>query len=194
MDEFNVYLTGVGGQGIGLLSEVLIRAADRAGLQVLSVDTHGLAQRGGVVISQLRMGKEVFSPLIPAGRADLVAALERHEALRAMQAVLKDGETLVYYDAVWQPLEVRLDRAPEVDLDTLSQACKSRGIREIRVHRPDLPDTRMQNMAVLGALCAGRLIPKVEAKHYESALGDLMAGKMLEANLRLFRDASRPAA
>jgi len=61
-------MIGVGGQGIGLLSEVLLRAVDYAGLRVKAVDTHGLAQRGGVVVSNLRMGDNVFSPLIPGGR------------------------------------------------------------------------------------------------------------------------------
>ena len=84
MDNFNIYLTGVGGQGIGLLSEILIRAADHAGHRVKGVDTHGLAQRGGIVVSRIRIGDRVHTPLIPAGEADLVIALERHEALRGL--------------------------------------------------------------------------------------------------------------
>ena len=63
MNTFNVFMIGVGGQGIGLLSEVLIRAADRAGHRVKGVDTHGLAQRGGPVISHLRLGDEVDNSL-----------------------------------------------------------------------------------------------------------------------------------
>lgn len=55
MKSYNVYMSGVGGQGIGLLSEVLLRAADYAGYRVKAVDTHGLAQRGGIVVSQVRM-------------------------------------------------------------------------------------------------------------------------------------------
>ena len=90
MKAFNIYLTGVGGQGIGLISEVILRAADHGGHPVKSVDTHGLAQRGGIVVSQIRIGENVFSPLVPAGQADLVISLERHEALRAAGTVLKD--------------------------------------------------------------------------------------------------------
>jgi len=190
MDEFNVYLTGVGGQGIGLLSEILIRAADRAGFHVISVDTHGLAQRGGVVVSQLRMGDSVFSPLIPAGCADLVVALERHEALRGMQVALKNRGALVYYDAVWQPLDVRLKKASEVGKETIAELCRSRGIREIRVDWPNLPDARMQNVVILGALDAYRLIPGIDTDSYEGAMQDLMTGKMLEGNLSIFRDVS----
>ena len=114
MKTFNVYLTGVGGQGIGLISEIILRAADLAGRSVKSVDTHGLAQRGGIVVSQIRMGDTVYSPLIPAGKADLVISLERHEALRAASKMLKTKGCLIYYNTVWQPLSVRLNTAPEV--------------------------------------------------------------------------------
>ncbi len=64
MNAFNIYLCGVGGQGIGLLSEVLLRGGDYAGLKAKAVDTHGLAQRGGIVVSHLRFGSSVFSPMV----------------------------------------------------------------------------------------------------------------------------------
>jgi Pyruvate/2-oxoacid:ferredoxin oxidoreductase gamma subunit len=108
MKRFSIYLCGVGGQGIGLLSEVLLRAADHAGLAVKAVDTHGLAQRGGIVVSQIRIGDTVHSPLICEQQADLVVSLERHEALRAVTRYVRDGGTLIYYNTVWQPLGVRL--------------------------------------------------------------------------------------
>ena len=60
MKAFNIYLIGVGGQGIGLLSEILLRAADHAGYEVKGVDTHGLAQRGGIVVSHLKFGEKVY--------------------------------------------------------------------------------------------------------------------------------------
>lgn len=102
-DRLNIYMIGVGGQGIGLLSETLIRAADYAGLKVRGVDTHGLAQRGGTVQSHLRIGEGIYSSLIQKGRADIVIGLERNEALRGMETYLKEGGTLIYYDTSWQP-------------------------------------------------------------------------------------------
>ena len=68
MKSMNIYLCGVGGQGIGLLSEVMIRTALSAGYNVMGADTHGLAQRGGTVVSHLRIGPEVFTPLVPEGQ------------------------------------------------------------------------------------------------------------------------------
>lgn len=188
MKPFNIYLTGVGGQGIGLLSEVLLRAGDHAGLPVKGVDTHGLAQRGGIVVSHLRFGEGVYSPLIPAGEADLVVALERHEALRGVNTALKDGGTLIYYDTVWQPLEVRLKKAPPVDENMIVRTCRERNIREIKVSKPDLKEAQMQNIVVLAHISRHGLIPAVTTAHYKLAMEDLMSGAMLAKNLELFEE------
>ena len=65
MKSLNIYLTGVGGQGIGLLTKILTRACTIAGYRVRGCDTHGLAQRGGTVVSHLRIGDELFIPRVP---------------------------------------------------------------------------------------------------------------------------------
>ncbi len=186
MNPFNIYLSGVGGQGIGLLSEIILRAADHAGYTVKAVDTHGLAQRGGIVVSQIRMGGQVHTPLIPANAADLVVSLERHEALRALNRAARDGGTLIYYNTVWQPLEVRLGTAAEVTGDVIQSQCKARNIRLLEVFEPDLPDTRMQNIALLSHIHSGQLIPDIDGEDYRRAMEDLMGGGMLRENMKLF--------
>ncbi|MFH1985567.1 MAG: 2-oxoacid:acceptor oxidoreductase family protein [Pseudomonadota bacterium] len=186
MKAFNIYLTGVGGQGIGLISEIILRAADHGGHPVKSVDTHGLAQRGGIVVSHIRIGDNAFSPLIPAGRTDLVISLERHEALRGAATALKDNGCLIYYNTVWQPLSVRLNETAEVTESDIRDLCRARGIRVISVFHEELPDVRMQNMAVLSEIHRHGLIPGIELKHYQLAMADLMAGTMLTENQGLF--------
>lgn len=187
MSAFNVFMIGVGGQGIGLLSEVLVRAADAAGLAVVGCDTHGLAQRGGTVVSHLRIGAGAHSPLVEEGTADLVLALERHEALRALHAMLRDGGALAWYDTSWQPLDVRLGIAAEVSPADIEAAASARGVRHYRVLVPDLDDPRQQNVAVLATAARLRLVPGLEAHHYEQALCDLLDGRALEANMALLR-------
>lgn len=186
MKAFNIYLAGVGGQGIGLLSEILLRGADHAGLKVKGVDTHGLAQRGGVVVSQLRLGSRVYSPLIFQNEADLVVALEHHEALRGTNAALKDGGTLIYYNTAWQPLEVRLNLAEPVGGALISKECQKRNIREISVFKADLKDARMQNIVLLANIDKYSLIPGVKKEHYIQAMDDLLQGRLLETNIELF--------
>ena len=83
MDTFNVSLVGVGGQGILLTANLLGRVAALAGLDVKKSEIHGMAQRGGSVASSVRFGKEVHSPIIPAGESDLLVAFDRLEALRS---------------------------------------------------------------------------------------------------------------
>ncbi|MFH1490455.1 MAG: 2-oxoacid:acceptor oxidoreductase family protein [Pseudomonadota bacterium] len=187
MDRFSIYLTGVGGQGIGLLSEIILRAADHAGHGVKGVDTHGLAQRGGIVVSCIRIGEKIHTPLIPAGKADLVIALECHEALRGLNEALGDGGALVWYDTAWQPLEVRMGAADPVGREKIAEACKGRNIREIAVSKPDLSDSRMQNIVLLAALARAGLIPEIEIEDYARAMEDLMSGEMLRENMALFR-------
>jgi len=188
MKAFSIYLTGVGGQGIGLISEIILRAVDHAGLPVKSVDTHGLAQRGGIVVSQIRIGDQVFSPIIPAGQADLVISLERHEAFRAAETMLKDKGGVIYYNTVWQPLSVRLNETTEVAEDDIQALCSGRGIKVISVFHADLPDIRMQNMAVLAEIHRHRLIPGIDLEHYQTAMADLMSGSMLAENRGLFEN------
>ena len=150
-----------------------------------SVDTHGLAQRGGIVVSRIRIGDHVFSPLIPGGQADLVISLERHEALRAAGTVLRDGGRLIYYNTVWQPLSVRLNEAVEISEDDILIYCRKRSIKIVSVFQADLADIRMQNMVVLAEIYRHRLIPNIKLHHYREAMEDLMFGTMLEDNQNL---------
>lgn len=186
MKKMDIYLSGVGGQGIGLISEILLRAADHAEMPVKGVDTHGLAQRGGVVASQLRIGEGIYSPLVRKGAADLVIALERHEALRAAGAYLKKGGTLVYYDTVWQPLSVRLRKAKLTQEEEISAYCQENKITVFKVFLADLDEARMQNIALLSCIHQNNLIPGVTAAHYKLAMEDLLAGEMLKKNMELF--------
>lgn len=186
MASFNIYVTGVGGQGIGMLSEVLLRAVDHAGYQVKAVDTHGLAQRGGIVVSQIRLGDGVYSPLIREGDSDLVIALERYEAYRALTGYLKSQGTLIYYDTVWQPLDIRLDAAGELTPQMIVDTCRRRGIRCLSVYQERLDDVRMQNMVLLAHVDKNHLIPGVSTEHYHQAMSDLMGKDMLQKNKALF--------
>ena len=181
----NIYMTGVGGQGIGMLSEVLLRALDKTGQTVRGVDTHGLAQRGGIVVSQIRTGEGEFPPLITPGEADIVLSLERHEALRAVNSYLVNGGILAYYDAVWQPYSVRCGESAEVTVEQINEVCTKRSIKVHRVKRNDLPDARMQNTALLREILLNNLIPGLTREHLVGAYNDLLKGSALSQNLSL---------
>ncbi|HMA76483.1 MAG TPA: indolepyruvate oxidoreductase subunit beta [Candidatus Krumholzibacteriaceae bacterium] len=91
----NILIVGVGGQGVLLASEILSEVAKSSGLDAKKSEVHGMSQRGGIVTSHVRFGKEVFSPLIPEGEADAVLAFELAEGLRWTGQCKKDGVTIV---------------------------------------------------------------------------------------------------
>jgi len=111
-----------------------------------------------------------------------------HEALRGMNSILKEGGTLVYYDVVWQPLDVRLKKRAEVSADTIRDQGEIRGIKIVKAFKKDLTDARMQNIVLLAYLDGRHLIPGVDTGHFRQAMDDLMIGGMLEQNMALFEE------
>jgi len=89
----SVIIVGVGGQGTLLAAGILSETAARVGLEVKSSEVHGMAQRGGSVLSQVRFGDRVYSPLTPAGTGDYLVALEELEALR-YRHLIRPGATV----------------------------------------------------------------------------------------------------
>ena len=87
---YNILLTGVGGQGLMLLSAVLGKASVESGLEVVTQEQHGLAQRSGSISAHVRIG-EAYSPMVPYGSADMIIAMEAMEALRYIEYLKKDG-------------------------------------------------------------------------------------------------------
>ena len=187
---YNIYLCGVGGQGIGLLAATLAQAAERSGLEVRACDTHGLAQRGGVVSSHIRLGAEILTPLVPEGGADLVLALERLEAPRGAAQYLKKGGKVIYYDTAYQPVSVRTGKAKYPSAEEVAKEVSAMGGEASSVSVKDMPDPRMQNSALLGRLAAEKLIPGLEAEALEEVLKEIVSPAALEENLRVFRSAA----
>jgi len=110
----NIMLTGVGGQGTVLAAKVLAQAAQEKGWHVRTAETIGMAQRGGSVVSHVRMGnqgEEVFSPLIARQTADMVIAFEPAEGARVLPFLAPDGVLVTATSAV-QPVTAALSDDP----------------------------------------------------------------------------------
>ena len=119
----NVLLTGVGGQGTVLAAKVLAQAAQDKGWHVRTAETIGMAQRGGNVVSHVRMGdagEEVFAPLVARGTADLVIAFEPAEAARVLPFLAPDG-LLVTATTPIQPVTAALSNEPYRASDVLAR-------------------------------------------------------------------------
>lgn len=187
---FNIYICGVGGQGIGLLSLALAQAAQRSGLKVLACDTHGLAQRGGVVSSHVRLGAGALTPLVPEGGADLVVALERLEALRGAAQYLKKGGKVIYFNTAYQPVSVRAGQAPYPSAEKVAEEVAAMGGLALSVEPGGVADPRMQNSALLGRLQAADLIPGLSPGILEEVVKEIVPPGALEENLKIFRSAA----
>jgi len=99
----NCLLAGVGGQGIVLASKLLAQAAMDKGLTVRTAETIGMAQRGGCVVSHVRMGEKLYSPLISLKSADVVIGFEPAEAVRCL-SYLKEGGTVIVSQVAIKPV------------------------------------------------------------------------------------------
>ena len=186
---FNIYICGVGGQGIGLLGAALAQAGERSGLTVRSCDTHGLAQRGGVGSSHIRLGADALTPLVPEGGADLVLALERLEALRGAAQYLKKGGKVIYYDTAYQPVSVRTGQAQYPSGEDIAKQVGEIGGEVSVVTLPGIRDPRMQNSALLGRLAALKAVPGLKTEVIEEVLKEILPPTALEENLRIFHSA-----
>ena len=94
MNVFNILISGVGGQGVLLTSKIIAEAALLAGLDVKQSEVHGMAQRGGSVLSQVRFGDKVFSPIVTEGEADLLIGFEPLETARYLHFLRDDGAVI----------------------------------------------------------------------------------------------------
>ena len=117
---YDVFLLGVGGQGVVTMGDLIAAAAMERELPVNVYPTKGMAQRGGSVTVQVRLGREVTGPEIPEGRADLVIAMERSEALKGVRHVRPGGDFLLY-GHVWEPTKVMLGRASYPTLEQVRE-------------------------------------------------------------------------
>jgi indolepyruvate ferredoxin oxidoreductase beta subunit len=152
--RYNLYLVGVGGQGVLTIGDLITEAALLSGIPANFYPTKGMAQRGGFVKAQVRLGREMVGPQIPEKGAELAIAMERSEALKAMR-FLKPGGDLVLFGHVWQPTAVMLDKAPYPGLEIIEEQASA---AEVALHYldpagiPELDDQPVPaNVYVLGA-------------------------------------------
>ncbi|HEY9075985.1 MAG TPA: indolepyruvate oxidoreductase subunit beta [Anaerolineaceae bacterium] len=159
----NVVFAGVGGQGTILASDILAEVGSRVGLQVKKAEVHGMSQRGGTVISHVRIGPEVYSPIIARGSADILLGFEKLETLRAI-SLLRPGRIVISDRYQIPPITVSAGSAAyPADSDIHFALCQVAGqvhwVSGMEIAR-DLGNIRTANVVLLGALAALLEIPR----------------------------------
>ena len=189
-DPMNVIICGVGGQGNVLASLILGRYFVDQGMKVTIGETYGVSQRGGAVMSQLRISKtRQPAPLMPSARADLIVALEPVEGLRMLGQFGNPKVTVLSNTRPWLPMSVLAGEReyPEVSrvLDRMgrfSEALWKVDATEIAL---GLGGAILANIVMLGALQASALLP-LEEEGMSRALEASLPPKRLEQNLKAF--------
>ncbi|MBP1759489.1 MAG: 2-oxoacid:ferredoxin oxidoreductase, gamma subunit [Firmicutes bacterium] len=180
----NVLLVGVGGQGTILASKILTHAAIAQGYEVKMSEIHGMAQRGGSVVTQVRMGKDVYSPIIEPGEADYIVAFEQLEAYRWAHFLKADGVLIVNSQKI-APLPVLIGAAtyPEnvlVDLkDRVGRFIELDGLKLAS----DAGNAKATNVVLMGVLSKYMEFPE---DSWKEALVARIPAKLLELNEKAF--------
>ena len=150
----NVMIVGVGGQGTLLTSRIIGKAAMNMGLDVKISEVHGMAQRGGSVVTFVRFGEAVCEPVVEEGQADVIIAFERLEALRYAHFLKKDG-VLVVNDCRIDPMTVVIG-AKEYPENILEGLKKEHSVYAIDAQKIalELGNSKVLNSVVLGYAAA----------------------------------------
>lgn len=185
MKAIDFVLAGVGGQGILLSSDILCLVGMLVGYDVKKTDVHGMAQRGGSVISHVRLADHVYSPMVPVGGADVLLGFEKLEACRWLRYLRSDGVAVVNDEAI--PTLALESRVPYPDDATI------RSLLQTRARRVDLlpagalatqlGNARVANVILLGALSCSLDIP---IAIWQRAVAERVPAKARELNLRAF--------
>jgi indolepyruvate ferredoxin oxidoreductase beta subunit len=189
-DPFNIIIGGVGGQGNVLASQILGEMLVAQGYVITIGETYGASQRGGAVMSHLRISpKDQFSPLIPEGQCDLLVALEPVEGLRILDTYGNPRVMTLLNTRPIHPMDVISGNAtyPEVSkviskIKEVSRRVWTLNATEIAL---EMGDPIFSNIVMLGALCAIDVLP-INRQGFETTVRDVLPSRLLEENLKAF--------
>lgn len=180
----DVLMVGVGGQGTILASRILAHAALEKGYDIKVSEIHGMAQRGGSVVTQIRLGKKVFSPLIPERGADIVLAFEKLEGLRLMPFLKPDG-TMIINEQEIPPVPVLVGAAeyPTGIIEYIQSTAGEAVVVDALVIAEKCGNVKAANVVLLGVMA--RRLP-FEQDVWDRALAACIPAKLLEVNKAAF--------
>lgn len=187
MKTYNIYICGVGGQGIIKTSIVMGEAAMKIGKSVVMSEIHGMAQRGGVVSTELRIGQS-HSPLIGDGEADLILAFEPLEALRSIEKISEDG-CVVTNTAPIMPFNINDSYNKYPKMDTILKELESRSGKMYALNALEIAKKAGHilslNMVMLGGAAAVPNFP-IDRTELKESMKDNLPDKSLEINNNAF--------
>lgn len=180
----NIIISGVGGQGILTMAAIIDTAAMNLGLNVKQAEVHGMSQRGGAVESHLRISSdEIFSDLIPLGKADLILSVEPMEALRHLPFLSPDGVIITATEPY-----VNIGNYPDEKslLDTIAASAKHVFVNADSLAK-EAGSAKAYNVVMLGAAAPFLEIPAEELEKAIEMLFSRKGEEIININLKAFR-------
>ena len=188
MNRANIEIVGVGGQGILLSSQVIGKAALDKGLDVYMSEVHGMAQRGGVVVTTVKLGDKVYSPLVGDGDADVILGFEPVESYRALKKASKDT-WIVTNTSTIVPFTVSVGKEeyPSVDdlFDSLDRATERLVKLDAEKLAKEAGASITQNIVMIGGLTATETLPLTKEEMMESIKKNVPE-KFIDINIKAF--------
>lgn len=179
-----VVISGVGGQGILLASDILSDVCLKSGMDVKKSEVHGMSQRGGNVVSHVVFGDKVYSPLISVKEADVILSFEKVEALRNIDFI-KDGGVMIINDMTLFPLPVACGMAdyPDDPIKEVKEHVKKTIVIEGEKIASELGNIRVMNVILLGLLAKHVGIDK---QAFIDVIKEKVPPKTVDINLKAF--------
>ncbi len=190
----NIILAGVGGQGTVLASKLIALTAQNRGQHVRTAETIGMAQRGGCVVSHVRYGDEVFSPMVPKHEADVLIGFEPAEAVRCLP-YLKDGGVVVVSVKAVKPVTASLsgsDYDGTEAVDYLKKHVKKLIVVDGDAICAECGSSKVLNVALLGAAAASGMLG-IAVLELEQAVRERLDKRFVDMNLKALTAGARAA-
>ena len=181
--KIDCIVAGVGGQGTVLASKLIAQAAQNRGLYARTAETIGMAQRGGCVVSHVRIGSDIHSPIIPKRGADLIIGFEPAEAVRCLPYLKKGGTVVVSTKAI-KPVTSSLSETA-YDGGQMLAILREKAARVIEVDGEAIPlrcgSSKVLNVALLGAASASGALG-LRPDELEAAIRERVAERFIAMN------------
>ena len=180
----SVMIVGVGGQGTLLASRILGAALLKKGYTVKLSEVHGMSQRGGSVVTYVKYGDEIASPIIEKGEADIILAFEQLEAARWLEYMKPDGKVIVNTQKI-DPMSVVIGDA--VYPDGVIDAIKAAGANVLELDALpvaiDAGSSKAVNVVLIGAMAK---YTEIEKETWLEAVKECVPAKFLDLNVKAF--------
>lgn len=184
MSVTSIMIVGVGGQGTLLASRILGNALLSQGYDVKLSEVHGMSQRGGSVVTYVKFGEQVYSPVVGKGEADIILAFEQLEAGRWLEWLKPDGKIVVNTQKI-DPMSVVIGAAeyPENIIDDIKKVGTNVNELDALSLAVEAGSPKAVNVVLIGAMAKQTNLPN---EAWINAIKDTVPPKFLDLNIKAF--------